>query len=226
MKDRLFIWTLLVEGGLHVPLLMGQGFHIQTGYSYLWCRSWDRVLNYYYFTRPYLNGSPRYLESGFTVSTGYAFSSFRAPIHGVVAGYSNAWAVYREDNYRLRFWWHTVMAGYRARLRRMSRAEGFYGELGIHFAGAWLERKSYWKDNNTLHHRYVAFGWGGGFSGEAGYMLPYEEWVARPGFFVKVASNFIHMPGAEVALNQTQGLYLRNWHTVVMLQGGISLLIR
>lgn len=198
---------------------------MRAGYSYLWSPGWDQALDYYYLARPFLDGRRAYLQSGFDGGLAMIIEGRMAPYHGLELDYANSLAHYRDDVLEQRFGFHLLCLGYRLHLRKASRDDGFYGELGLSPSGALLTKNSLLQDE-TLSYQEKAWGTGARLSAEAGWRIGLSRGRVLPGLYIRACGTFLHMPGAERVLMQTHGVFLRDGQAMLLAQGGLTLVLK
>lgn len=206
----------------HTPQLGAQEWRLRAGYSYLWSPAWDQALEYYYMARPFLDGRKVYLQSGFDGGLGVVFEGRMAPYHGLELDYANSFAHYRDDVANQRLLFHLLSLGYRLHLRRTSRDDGFYGELGLSPALALLT-KNYSVEDEAMSHTEKAWGGGGRLSAELGWRLELIQGRLFPGLYVRACGTLLHMPQTERVLMQTQGVLLGETQGLLLFQVGLTL---
>jgi hypothetical protein len=218
----LIAWTC---AAVMTPLLPAQQWRWRAGYSYLWSPAWDQAMDYYYMARPFLDGRKAFLQSGLDVGLGIVFEGKMAPYHGLELDYANSLARYRDEAVEQRFRFHLLGLGYRLHLRRASRYDGFYGELGMSGVGAFL-LKNYSASVETLSHGQRAWGGGARLSAEVGWRLSLFQGRVFPGFYARACGTLLYMPRSEPVLMQTQGVLLQKVQALLLFQGGITLSLR
>lgn len=209
----------------HTPHLGAQEWRLRAGYSYLWSPAWDQALEYYYMARPFLDGRKVYLQSGFDGGLTMIFEGRIAPYHGVELDYANSLARYRDSVFDQRLCFHLMTLGYLLHLRKTSRNDGFYGELGLGAAGALLMKNSR-LPNEMLAYTEKAFGGGIRISAKAGWRISLVQGRLLPGLYLGASGMYLHIPRAERVLMQTQGVLLRDAQGLLMFQGGLTLGLR
>ena len=200
-----------------------QEHHFDLGYRYLYAPAWDRMVQTYTFSRPFLDDTQPLLQHGFGAGYARTFSSERRIRSGVAMGYdrfiSQAEATGLESRIRL----HQLRISYTVRFLQKKLESPWQLEAGVGMIGHHLSRLvndapiadeeqrprslSVGADVNVLVGR--RFTWGA------------ERWIV-PYVALNVAP-YVYQPTAEVVLNQTRGLVAGNGTFLLLVQAGMRL---
>jgi hypothetical protein len=198
-------------------------FHL--GYRYLFAPQWDRMVQTYNFSRPFLDAHQGLLQHG--IGGGYArtFTGESRIRYGVTIGYdrfiSQADATGLESRIRL----HQLRIAYTARILPKDLESPWLLEAGVGLVGSHLSRlvNNAPIEDEDLKPR--SMGIGADLNVLVGRGLPWgdQRWVV-PYIAVHMAP-YVFQPTAEVVLNQTRGLVAGNGTFMLMASAGLRLRI-
>lgn len=213
--------------GCIVPLLANaQEHHVDVGYRYLYAPRWDRMVQTYNVSRPFLDELQPLLQHGVGMGYAYFFPGERRLRSGLSIGYdrfiSHADASGLESRIRL----HQLRVGYTARILPKDKESPWQVEAGVVLFGNHLSRLvnnapiedeelrprslGFGADVNVLVGRRVAIG-------EHRWLMPYIRIGVAP---------YVYQPSAEPVLNQTHGLVAGDGTFMLTAGAGVQVILK
>ena len=215
--------ALLVLGCITPLLTHAQEHQVDVGYRYLYAPRWDRIVQTYNVSRPFLDELQPLLQHGIGMGYAYFFPGERRLRSGLSIGYdrfiSHADASGLESRIRL----HQLRVGYTARILPQDRESPWQVEVGVSVLGNHLSRlvNDATIEDDELRPRSLGIGahlnvlLGRRFAwGETRWILPYVSANVAP---------YVYHPTAEVVLNQTQGLVAGDGAFMLMVGAGVKM---
>jgi hypothetical protein len=150
---------------------IAQEFRTDISYKYIFANKWDKAIQTYNFSRPFLEEKQPLLIHGLNASVSYIFKSSKKLKHGVHLSYSNFKSSAENDKLNNVLNLHFLNLGYIIHFQNNENAKGFYTDLIISAVSSGLCRYVNDEPFNYDDTRSKAFGIGGGLSISAGYSL-------------------------------------------------------
>ena len=215
MKYFLFITACFIQ-----LVVFSQVPRVGASYSYIYSGQWDKAIQTYNFSRPFLTEPQRLLIHGTGVSGTYLFPSSGKLHHGVHLSYtyfrSNAENVNLTSTLNL----HLLSPGYVVHLENAKNS--FYAEARVSLLTSGLFRQVNSEPISDDDTPLRAFGIGGLIEAEFGYhkLFPAKNSIDP---FVSVGyAPYFFSRKSEAVLNQTSGLTGRNWTGLLQLKVGVQ----
>ena len=205
---------------------MAQEFRSDISYKYMFANKWEKAIQTYNFSRPFLEEKQPLLMHGLTASASYIFKSSKRLKHGVNLSYSNFKSSAENDKLNNVLNLHFLNLGYIIHFQNNENAKGFYTDLIISVVSSGLCRYVNDEPFNYDDTRSKAFGIGGGLSIRAGYYLNLKNRINLSPFVLVGYTPYVYSPNSEAVINQTKGLVSNNWTGIFTSQVGLTLHIR
>ena len=199
-----------------------QNLRVGFGYSYLYARQWDKAIQTYNFSRPFIVKKQPLLENGVTIYSSHLFNSGKRYRHGINCSYSYFNSSSTNENLSNALNLHLVKPGYVIHFENNGQLKC----LSIDFIVSALLGGLFRRVNHTPYFyddkRAKAFGIGGSIDIKCAYrslqinkrltVSPYVNVGFTPYFFA---------PGFESLINQTKQLVSKTSTEILNLELGI-----
>lgn len=224
MGSRITQGIIFVLLYLHPQISFGQDVSIGIGYSYLLAKQWDKAIQTYNFSRPFIVQKQPLLTNGVTIYSSYLFRSGKWYQNGIYLSYSYFNSSSANENLSNSLHLHFVKPGYLFHFENVKRLNNFSANIVIAAHLGTLNRRMNRNINISDDNKTTAFGIGGSIDIMCAYrclkinhqlaMSPY----ARAGF-----TPFFYAPGFETLLNQTKSLASKASTEILNMEVGIVL---
>lgn len=216
---------LLATGIVFIRILSVQGQTVQAefSYDYLYNKQWDRLIQTYNESRPFLEEKQPLFQHGMHVGTGYTFPSVSRVNHGIQLGYSLFLSGAENDGLENRLLLHSVTLNYQFVLDSLWKSPRLYcfGHTGVNGSGVY--RRINGEPFIVDEKRSKAWGIGASLEAGIGYHFPFgKRLTANPFASVHCLPGF-YFPGIERVVNQTQGLVANDFSVALAFKVGIRL---
>jgi hypothetical protein len=211
---------------LFYRLSIAQEFRSDVSYKYMFANKWDKAIQTYNFSRPFLTEKQPLLIHGLNTSVSYIFKSSKSLKHGINLSYSYFKSSVENENLNNTFNLHFLNLGYIIHYQNNENAKGLYADLIISAATSALFRNMNDEPFEYDETRSKAFGIGGDLSIRAGYSLSLKNKIQLSPFALVGYAPYIYSPNSEAVINQTKGLVGYNWTGIFTTQVGLTVHIR
>lgn len=205
---------------------MAQEFRTDVSYKYMFANKWDKAIQTYNFSRPFLEEKQPLLMYGLNASVSYIFKSSKSLKHGISLSYSYFKSSTENENLNNILNLHFLNLGYIIHYKNNKKLNGLYTDLILSAVSSGLFRnvngESFEYDETTSK----AFGIGGDLSLKAGYYLTQKNKISLSPFILVGYTPYIYSPNSEAVINQTKGLVSNNRTGVFTTQVGLTFHIR
>jgi hypothetical protein len=150
---------------------IAQEFRSEVSYKYMFANKWDKAIQTYNFSRPFLTEKQPLLIHGLNTSISYIFKSSKRLKHGINLSYSYFKSSAENENVNNIFNLHFLNMGYIIHYQNNENAKGLYADLIISAVTSALFRNVNDEPFEYDETRSKAFGIGGDLSIRAGYSL-------------------------------------------------------
>jgi hypothetical protein len=195
-------------------------------YQYLFAKQWDKAIQTYNFSRPFLAEKQPLLMHGLFAAVSYIFKSTKYVRHGINLSYSYFRSKADNENLNNTLHLHFLNPGYVLHIGKIGKRQALYAEGIISATTSGLFRnvngKPYTYDEATSK----AFGIGGNINLKFGYGFDISDKYSLSPFISFACAPYLYSPNSEPVLNQTKGLTSKNWTYIVSAQTGLSLHIK
>lgn len=218
---RHFFWIILIftsySGGVKA-----QNMAVDISYQYLYSGQWDKAIQTYNLSRPYLTEKQPLLQHGIHGSFSYFFDPSRKLSGGLGVGYSFFRSAAENENFANALSLHGLNLGYIFHYQAAETKQGFYADLMIGAVGTGLFRgvNGEWFEFDDTKSK--AFGVGLDINLKAGYDLKLgNDFFIHP-FLSVGCTPYLYSPDTEKVINQTKGFSSHSWTAIYTAQAGLG----
>lgn len=223
MRKKLFL-IILIFG--FIGPLKSQLLQFEIANNYLLANEWNKAIQTYNFSRPFLTEAQPLFRLGLNFSATYLFTNEKKLNHGIGLGYSyfNSYAL--NDSFSNSLLLNFLSINYVLQWKAKKTEGGLYSEMNLSLKSSGLFRRV--NDEAFLVDESVskAFGLGGDLGLKVGYMLPSKRRSGLAFFLGAGTSPFFWSPNTEGVINQTSELASKSWTSILNFSGGISIRFR
>lgn len=224
MGTKLRLGIILFLLYQHPQISFSRDLRVGFGYTYLFARQWDKAIQTYNFSRPFIVQKQPLLANGVTIYSSYLFNSSKWYKNGISFSYSYFNSCSANENLSNTLNLHFVKPGYLLHFKNEKRLNNLSADIIVaaHLGG--LNRRVNGNPNIFDEKRAMAFGIGGCIDIKCVYrcltinhrftMSPYVNAGFTP---------FFYAPGFETLLNQTKHLVNKASTEILNLELGIVL---
>ncbi len=204
--------------------IIAQEFRTDISYKYIFANKWDKAIQTYNFSRPFLEKKQPLLMHGLNASVSYIFKSSSSLKHGIHISYNYFKSSAENENLKNILNLHFLNLGYIIHYENNVKTKGLYTDLIISAVSSGLFRNV--NDEPFEYDEARAFGIGGDLSIRAGYYLKLKNKIYLSPFVLVGYTPYFYSPNSEAVINQTKGLVSNNWTGIFTTQVGLTLHIR
>ena len=205
---------------------MAQEFKIDVSYNYLHSYQWDKAIQTYNFSRPFIAEKQPLLIHGLNSSLSYIFKSIKNFKHGINISYSYFRSSAQNENLENSLNLHFLNLGYLIHYDRIEKLKGVYTELIIAAKSSGIFRNINGAPFEYDETTSKAFGIGGDFCLKTGYYLRLKNKICLSPFISIACTPYLYSPNSEAVINQTKGLTIKNWTGILTTQIGLTFQIK
>lgn len=206
--------------------IIAQEFRIDISYKYIFANKWDKAIQTYNVSRPFLEEKQPLLMHGLNASVSYIFKSSSRLKHGINISYTYFKSTAENENLKNILNLHFLNLGYMMHYENYEKTKGLYADLIISAVSSGLFRNVNDEPFEYDGIRSKAFGIGGDMSIRAGYCLNLKNNINLSPFVLVGYAPYIYSPNSEAVINQTKGLVSNNWTGIFTTQVGLTFHIR
>lgn len=200
MKNILFYCLLYFQ------LANAQKFSLDLSYQYMYAKQWDRSIQLYNFSRPWLVEKQPLLIHGINMSFNSSLSTkqkLKQGLSGDLSFFSSS-----AENSNLLNTVHLFLGniGYFAHKQMTIQSSSFYAEARIAMTISGIFRRTNQAPLLLDDKQVRAFGIGSQLQVKLGYDLPFFEGMKSSLFLAIAYHPYIYSPYTESVLNQTMGI--------------------
>lgn len=200
-----------------------QDLGVGIGYSYLYAKQWDKAIQTYNLSRPFMIQKQPLIENGFNLYSSYLFRSGRHLKHGIFCAYSYFSSSSTNVNLSNKLQLHQIKPGYMMHYEPIGPLK--YLSIDIHISapvGGLFRRvnnKPYFYDDK----RAEAFGIGGCMDIKCAYQLiKINKRLTLSPYINAGFTPYFYTPGFESIINQTKQLTSNTSTTIANLDLGLT----
>jgi hypothetical protein len=223
MRTKIICILILTITSLNV---LSQELKVDLAYKYIYSRSWDRMIQTYNFSRPFLTEKQPLIMYGLNASTSYIFKSTKKLKHGIALSYSHFRSSAENENLNNILNLHFLNVGYIVHFGNDEKTKGLYTDLIISAVSSGLFRRVNGESFTYDEKNIKAFGIGGDLSTRIGYYLNLKNKIYLSPFVLVGYTPYIYSPNSEAVINQTKELVSNNWTGIFSAQVGLTFHIR
>ena len=210
------------------PLVDTQAQEIETdlSYKYMFASNWDKAIQTYNFSRPFLTEKQPLFMHGMNASVSYIFKSENKFKQGINASYSHFSSYAENVNFVNQYNLHFFNVGYILRHESTGSLKGLCTDFILSASSSALFRNV--NDEPFIYDdtRSKAFGIGGDLSVRTSYSFNIKNKIRLSPFFQVGYTPYLFSPNTEAVINQTTGLLAPNFTDVFSSQVGVRFIMK
>jgi len=203
-----------------------QEIEADLSYKYMFASNWDKAIQTYNFSRPFLNEKQPLFMHGISGSASYIFKSKSKFKQGINASYSHFSSYAENVNFVNQYNLHFLNVGYMLRYESTEKLKGLTTDFILSASSSALFRNV--NDEPFIYDdaRSKAFGIGGDLSVRTSYSFNIKNKIRLSPFFQVGYTPYLFSPNTEAVINQTSGLAAPNFTDVFSTQVGLKVRLR
>lgn len=205
---------------------LAQEFKMEPSYKYMFANQWDKAIQTYNFSRPFIIEKQPLLVHGLNASISYICKSAQKLRHGINLSYSFFRSSSKNENFENALELHFLNLGYILHFEYNDRFNELYTDLIISAALSGLFRKVNEEAFEYDETKSKALGIGGDIAMKLGYCVPLKNKTYLSPFITLGYTPYLYSPNTESVINQTKELVSKNWTGILTTQIGLSLHIK
>ncbi len=205
---------------------IAQEFKIDASYNYLFANQWDKAIQTYNFSRPFIYEKQPLFIHGLSTSGTYIFKSPKRLKHGVNISYSYFRSSSENINLNVKLHLHFLKLGYLLHYEYPGKLNRLYSDFIFAATTSGLYRNVNGKPFKYDEEKSKALGIGGEISFKTGYSMTLKNKIGISPFLLVAYSPYFYSPNTEAVITQTLGLASRTSTGIISAQLGISFQIR
>lgn len=216
-------FLLFILGMVIIRLLMAQEFNLAVSYKYLWANQWDKAIQTYNFSRPFLEKKQPLLVSGVNASVTYLFKSSKKFKHGIALSHAYFRSLAENENLNNQLNLHLLNLGYVLHYQHPEKFKRIYLDLLFSATSSGLFRKVNGNFLEDEGNRLRAYGIGGDITLKIGHDIKLKSKTTLSPFIAIGYTPYFYSPNTEAVINQTKGLATKNFTGIVTGQVGVAI---
>jgi hypothetical protein len=202
--------------------VFSQELKVDLSYKYLYANQWDKAVQTYNFSRPFLSEKQPLFQNGIKSSFSTIFKNDKDLKHGMQMSYSyfRSSAENVEFNNTLRL--HFLDMGYLMHYENTEKWKGIYADIVVSVSSSGLFR--YVNDEPLIidESSSKALGVGVELNLKLGYCVQLKHNQCLSPFISLGCTPYFYYPLMEGVINQTNGLSSKSWTGILSAQLGLS----
>jgi hypothetical protein len=202
--------------------VFSQELKVDLSYKYLYANQWDKAVQTYNFSRPFLSEKQPLFQNGIKASFSIIFKNDKDLKHGMQMSYSyfRSSAENVEFNNTLRL--HFLDMGYLMHYENTEKWKGIYADIVVSVSSSGLFR--YVNDEPLIidESSSKALGVGVELNLKLGYCVQLRHNQCLSTFISLGYTPYFYSPLMEGVINQTNGLSSKSWTGILSAQMGLS----
>ena len=219
MKNS-FLVLILVINSIYA---FGQEIRAGINYDYMYAKQWDKAIQTYNFSRPFLSEKQPLLMNGLSATGSYIVKSAKNTKHGINLAYKYYKSEAENENLNAILNLHFINPGYIFHYENEDKPNRFYFDGMISAVLGGLFRNVNGEPLEDDETAFKAFGIGGEVSLRTGYVFKLSGNTFLSPFIGVGYTPYYHSPNSEAILNQTKGLTGKNSTGILNIQAGMSI---
>lgn len=211
---------------LKLSASLAQEFKIDVSYQYLYSGQWDKAIQTYNFSRPFLKEKQPLLMNGLNASSSYIFKNEKYIKHGLYLGYSYFRSLAENENLINKLNLHFVSIGYLLHYENLEKHKGLYADLIISARSSVLYRKVNGEPFVYDEKRSKALGIGGDLQFKLGYCFNLKNKSYVSPLIAVGYTPYFYASNSESVINQTKTLASKSWTSILTVQLGIAYIFK
>ena len=203
-----------------------QEIEVDLSYKYMFANNWDKAIQTYNFSRPFLTEKQPLFMHGINGSASYIFKSENRFKQGINASYSHFSSYAENVNFVNQYNLHFFNMGYILRYESTEKCKGLTTDFILSASSSALFRNV--NDEPFIYDdaRSKAFGIGGDLSIKTSYSFNLKNNIRLSPFIQVGYTPYLYSPNTEAVINQTRGLAAPNFTDVFTSQIGVKVRVR
>ena len=203
-----------------------QEIEVDLSYKYIFANNWDKAIQSYNFSRPFLKEKQPLFMHGVNGSASYIFKSKNRFKQGINASYSHFTSYAENVNFVNQYILHFLNVGYILRYENTERLRGLSTDFILSTSSSALFRNV--NDEPFIYDetRSKAFGIGGDLSIKTSYSFNLKNNIRLSPFIQVGYTPYLYSPNTEAVINQTRGLASPKFTGVFTSQVGLKVRVR
>jgi len=203
-----------------------QEFKIDASYEYLYSNQWEKAIQTYNFSRPFLTEKQPLLANGLNTSISYILKNEKHFKHGINLTYAYFGSSAENENFNNKINLHFVNLGYILHYENDEKWKGLYCDLIISAMSSLIFRTVNGEAFVSDETKSKAFGIGSNIHLKFGYYFRLKNKSYLSPLISFAYTPYLYSPNNEAVINQTKGLTSKNWTGILTTQIGLSFHIR
>lgn len=203
-----------------------QELKLDLSYKYIYSNQWDKIIQTYNFSRPFLTEKQPLLINGLNTSLSYIFKNEKHFKHGINLSYSYFRSSAENENFNNTLNLHFINLGYVLHYENPKRWKNIYSELIISATSSGLYKNLNKEPFEYDETKLKAFSIGGDLLFKLGYYLNIKNNYYLSPFISIGYTPYLYSPNTETVINQTKGLTNKNWTGILTTQIGLTFHIK
>lgn len=216
---RTVVFSLLV---FTCSVAVAQELRTDVSYKYMFAGKWDKAVQTYNFSRPFLEHKQPLLKHGLNASVSYIFKSPNYFNQGLTMSYSYFRSSAENINLNSVLNLHVLNIGYILSYSSDEKTKGLYADAIMSLVSGRLNRTINGLPIEDDGAKVRALAIGGELSMKAGYCLSVNDKISFSPYALIGYAPYIYSPYGEAVINQTKGLVHGNWTGMITAQIGLS----
>jgi hypothetical protein len=204
---------------------VAQEYNIAFSYKYLHANQWDKIIQTYNFSRPFLDSKQPLYAHGINGSFSYIFKSDRKIKHGINSSYSYFGSYAENDDFTNKYNLHFLNIGYILRYKKLKDPRGFYSDFICSITSSGMFRSLNDEDFVYDEVRSRSFGIGLDLALKMAYNIVIKNNFGISPIILVGYTPYFFSPNTEAVINQTKSLVGKNWTGIFTTQLGFSMSI-
>ncbi len=203
-----------------------QELEADLSYKYMFANKWDKAIQTYNFSRPFLTEKQPLFMHGINGSASYIFKSENRFKQGINASYSHFTSYAENVNFVNQYILHFLNIGYILRYESTAKCKGLTTDLILSASSSALFRNV--NDEPFIYDdaSSKAFSIGGDLSVRTSYSFSIKNKIRLSPFVQVGYTPYLFSPNTEAVINQTTGLLAPNFTDVFSSQIGVKVRLR
>lgn len=202
--------------------LIAQEFKADFSYKYMYANQWDKAIQAYNYSRPFITEKQPLLMHGLNTSISYISKSSKSFKHGINLSYSYFRSSADNENLENTINLYGINIGYILHYENAEKLKSFYSDLIISATSSGLYRNINGEPFEYDDSKSKAFGIGGDIGLKLGYYFKLKNKTYFSPFIILAYTPYLFSPNTEAVINQTKGLTSKNWTGILTTQVGLA----
>jgi len=203
-----------------------QKIEVDLSYKYIFANNWDKAIQTYNFSRPFLAEKQPLFMHGINGSASYIFKSENKFKQGINASYSHFSSYAKNVNFVNQYNLHFLNVGYVLRYESAEKYKGLTTDFLLSASSSALFRNVNEEPFIYDEVRSKAFGIGADLSIKTSYSFNLKNNIRLSPFIQIGYTPYLYSPNTEAVINQTTGLTAPDFTGVLTSQIGLKVRLR